>query len=135
MELDSVLLDLLVKVVVTLVLAAIPPLTLILVRIAFLKMQEVSSKTNLGTDTFWILNDFVKTAILAAEQSFESDDDKFAYAIEILISFADSFNIPLSEDQAEALIEGMIKSVKQGVTPTPPGEPVAISGIVEEFEI
>ena len=138
MDFDSVLFDLLIKIVVALVLAAIPPLTAILVRIAFLKMKQISKKSDFGSDAFWLLNDFVKTSILAAEQTFDSNADKFEYAVEILISFADSFGFSLTEDQAEALIEGMVKSVKQGSTlalTPPPKEALTIVGTAEEFEI
>jgi hypothetical protein len=132
---ENVLLDLLVKVVTALVLAAIPPLAVILVRIAFLKMQQISNKSDWGTDAFWMLNDFVKTSILAAEQMFEEDGEKFNYAVDALLSFADTFKFPLTEDQAKALIEGTLKSVKQGAVMPPAAGSITITGATEEFEI
>ena len=56
-------------------------------------------------------------AISASEQLWETNEDKFNYAITELVRFANEANIQITHADATTLIEGSLKAIKQGLDP------------------
>lgn len=97
----------------------IPVLAAIIVRLAkqYLATLDAKLKVEMKTDQYFLLQEMTELLIKSAEQMFTDNSDKYEYALDTLGDFARDNGIPLTDDSAQDLIEGLLKGVKQGLTP------------------
>lgn len=73
---------------------------------------EVESR--LGASNWALLQMTVRTFILSAEQvtGLDTNEKKKAYVVKLVFDFAQAHNIPVTESQIDALIEGILQEIK-----------------------
>lgn len=116
MELQEIF-DVALSALVKMLVIVIPILAAILTRaiLQFLKQKEEQMKHHGKHDELALLKRFAGIAISAAEQMYDTNGMKFNYAAEQLVRLAATAQIPLSHANAQLLIEGSVKAVKEQV--------------------
>ncbi len=74
------------------------------------------AKASLGESQVYLLEQFAHNFILAAAQTagLGTNAERKEYAFRLLREAADTYNIPLSDAQLDALIESAFRSLKNG---------------------
>jgi len=80
----------------------------------YVQKLKAEVEARLGTANWALLQMTVRTFILSAEQvtGLDTGEKKKAYVVKLLNDFAVSHNIPVTEDQIHALIEGILKEIR-----------------------
>ena len=74
-------------------------------------------KTKIGQDKMDQLNDFIELAVRAAEQLYTPEEwqQKKAYVLDLAEAKILQLGLGLTEDQLDAIIEGIVNAVKHNV--------------------
>lgn len=106
----------LLEVLVQLAIVLMPILGTILLAFLtpYVNALRSKAKINLGESHVYMLESFAHNFILAAAQTVGLDTNaaRKAYAFQLLRETADTYNIPLSDAQLDALIESAFRSLK-----------------------
>ena len=105
-----------VSMLVTVAVIAIPVLVGLLVfllRPYLLKLQE-EIELRLSDQQFQLLRDILGTLIHAAEQltDLDTDEKKKGFVLKKARELADKYQIPISDEQLDTLLEGVLKEIK-----------------------
>lgn len=115
-ELRSVLIDAAILI--------IPVLTAIALRYLnqYLTLLGDKVEGEIGRDKYYLLYQFVETVIRAAEQitGLEGDEAKKEYVFNRLRGYADDLGLSISDEQLDALIEGIYHAIKGSLKETRP---------------
>jgi hypothetical protein len=79
---------------------------------------EESAKAQIGVAQWNMLKGFIRTLILAAEQEaakqgLDTGAKKKEFVVNKLMELTAQFNIPVTKEQVETLVEGVLKEIKR----------------------
>ena len=111
---NSELSDTLINILITILVAILPILGAMLV--AYLRKVNQRIKADTTTTQYLLLQDLAALAVSAADQLYDGNKDKLAYARKQLLQGASDYGITITEEQTRLIIEGVLKGVKQGLS-------------------
>ena len=113
------LFDTVIEALIKMLIVIVPIILSFLTRaiINFLKQKELQLHADGKSTELTILRTFSNLAVFAAEQIHEGNSTKLNFAITELIRISAGAGIPLSRLDAELLIEGSVKAVKNQLGP------------------
>jgi hypothetical protein len=114
------LLEKLTPVLVNILILAVPALVGVLVYFAvpYLRALHAEVQARLTENQYYLIRSVVSTLIHSAEQltGLDTNEKKRRYVLDMAATFAARYNIPISEDELDALLEGILKEIKLSST-------------------
>lgn len=81
----------------------------------YLGVLTADLQGKMGERNYNLLMEFIRSTIQAAEQIYglETNEQKKAFAVKLVTSFVQQYQINLNAEQIDALIEGVLRGVKE----------------------
>ena len=116
METNNELLSQLIQVIIVALIATIPIVAGILAQVGrqYLQTLEKRIQAEIGANQWRLLRDKCYMLVMAADQMAFPDGNpqRFEYVVNLLIKAANELNVNLTYEQAEAMVEGTLKGIK-----------------------